>query len=121
MGSIFGMLAFGRLADTRGRLRAQGVSLQLLCWSSICSSLTFGEGTWAVMASLILFRLAVGFGVGAAFPVRRRSRRVSMSCGAGPGCVGDPHEQEQCCAIASSTPDVYPPPLAMPCSRPPCT
>ncbi len=70
-GTLFGQVIFGVLADKNGRKKMYGVELILLIASTLgilmCS--TGAHASMSMYAWLIWWRLAVGIGVGADYPL----------------------------------------------------
>ncbi|GAA0142384.1 secondary carrier transporter [Lithospermum erythrorhizon] len=68
-GTLSGQLFFGWLGDKLGRKKVYGMTLMLMCISSIASGLSFGKEPKAVMATLCFFRFWLGFGIGGDYPL----------------------------------------------------
>ncbi|KAL6985309.1 putative inorganic phosphate transporter 1-7 [Sarracenia purpurea var. burkii] len=68
-GTLAGQLFFGWLGDKLGRKRVYGLTLMLMCLSSIASGLSFGKEPKTVMATLCFFRFWLGFGIGGDYPL----------------------------------------------------
>ncbi|RHZ57668.1 phosphate transporter [Aspergillus thermomutatus] len=70
-GTLFGQVLFGYLADRNGRKKMYGVELMLLITSTlgVVMSSTGEHGSMDVFAWLVWWRLVVGIGVGADYPL----------------------------------------------------
>ncbi|KAL3455028.1 major facilitator superfamily domain-containing protein [Aspergillus heterothallicus] len=70
-GTLFGQVLFGYLADRNGRKKMYGVELALLITSTlgVAMSSTGQNGSMSVYAWLIWWRIVVGIGVGADYPL----------------------------------------------------
>ncbi|KAJ5175083.1 uncharacterized protein N7482_000960 [Penicillium canariense] len=70
-GTLFGMVVFGFLADKNGRKKMYGVELVLLITATlgVVMSSTGENGSMNVYAWLIWWRICVGIGVGADYPL----------------------------------------------------
>lgn len=70
-GTLVGQVAFGFLADKKGRKTMYGIELLLLIASTlgVVMSSEGHNGSMSVFAWLIWWRLMVGIGVGADYPV----------------------------------------------------
>jgi MFS family permease len=70
-GTLFGQVLFGYLADRNGRKKMYGVELMLLITSTlgVVMSSTGENGSMDVFAWLVWWRLVVGIGVGADYPL----------------------------------------------------
>ncbi|KAJ5389727.1 uncharacterized protein N7496_000795 [Penicillium cataractarum] len=70
-GTLFGMVIFGFLADKNGRKKMYGVELVLLITSTlgVVMSSTGENGSMNIYAWLIWWRVCVGIGVGADYPL----------------------------------------------------
>lgn len=70
-GTMFGQVLFGVLADQRGRKKMYGLELVILIGSTLgvvmCS--TGAHNSMSIFAWLIVWRLIVGIGVGADYPL----------------------------------------------------
>ncbi|XBQ92579.1 hypothetical protein V6000_008076 [Aspergillus fumigatus] len=70
-GTLFGQVLFGYLADRNGRKKMYGVELMLMITSTlgVVMSSTGENGSMDVFAWLVWWRLVVGVGVGADYPL----------------------------------------------------
>lgn len=70
-GTLFGQVLFGYLADRNGRKKMYGVELMLLITSTlgVVMSSTGENGSMDVFSWLVWWRLVVGIGVGADYPL----------------------------------------------------
>lgn len=70
-GTLLGQVAFGFLADKNGRKKMYGVELVLLITATlgVVMSSTGVDGSMNVFAWLIWWRICVGIGVGADYPL----------------------------------------------------
>ncbi|OJJ40840.1 hypothetical protein ASPWEDRAFT_34314 [Aspergillus wentii DTO 134E9] len=70
-GTMLGQVAFGYLADRNGRKKMYGVELMLLITSTlgVVMSSQGVEGSMSVFAWLLWWRIVVGIGVGADYPL----------------------------------------------------
>ncbi|KAF7713253.1 Uncharacterized protein PECH_003131 [Penicillium ucsense] len=70
-GTLFGMVLFGYLADKNGRKKMYGVELVLLITSTlgVVMASTGVNGSMNIYAWLIWWRICVGIGVGADYPL----------------------------------------------------
>jgi MFS family permease len=70
-GTLFGMVVFGFLADKNGRKKMYGVELVLLITSTlgVVMSSTGKNGSMNIYAWFIWWRICVGIGVGADYPL----------------------------------------------------
>ncbi|KAK4775662.1 hypothetical protein SAY87_023623 [Trapa incisa] len=68
-GTLSGQLFFGWLGDKLGRKKVYGITLILMCLSSIASGLSFGKSAKGVIATLCFFRFWLGFGIGGDYPL----------------------------------------------------
>lgn len=70
-GTLFGMVIFGFLADKNGRKKMYGVELVLLITSTlgVVMSSQGENGSMNIYAWLIWWRICVGIGVGADYPL----------------------------------------------------
>lgn len=70
-GVIVGQISFGFLADKYGRKRMYGVELLLLIAATLGVAMSSGgaEGSMSIFAWLIWWRIIVGIGVGADYPL----------------------------------------------------
>lgn len=70
-GTLLGMVLFGFLADKNGRKKMYGVELVLLITATlgVVMSSEGQEGSMNVFAWLIWWRVCVGIGVGADYPL----------------------------------------------------
>ncbi|KAL2844177.1 major facilitator superfamily domain-containing protein [Aspergillus pseudoustus] len=70
-GTLFGQVLFGYLADRNGRKKMYGVELALLITSTlgVAMSSTGENGSMSVFAWLVWWRIVVGIGVGADYPL----------------------------------------------------
>ncbi|KAL2934724.1 putative inorganic phosphate transporter 1-7 [Bienertia sinuspersici] len=69
VGTLAGQLFFGWLGDKLGRKKVYGLTLMLMCLSSIASGLSFGSNPHSVMLTLCFFRFWLGFGIGGDYPL----------------------------------------------------
>lgn len=63
-GAIGGQLIFGFLADRIGRKKGFVVTLSLVSFGALASSLSFHTATNSIYVSLCFFRFLLGFGIG---------------------------------------------------------
>ncbi|KAL6989905.1 putative inorganic phosphate transporter 1-7 [Sarracenia purpurea var. burkii] len=68
-GTFAGQLFFGWLGDKMGRKRVYGMTLMLMCLSSVASGLSFGKSAKGVMTTLCFFRFWLGVGIGGDYPL----------------------------------------------------
>lgn len=70
-GTLFGQILFGYLADRYGRKKMYGVELTLLITSTlgVVMSSTGAHNSMDVFAWLVWWRVVVGIGVGADYPL----------------------------------------------------
>ncbi|CAO2818785.1 unnamed protein product [Amaranthus hypochondriacus] len=69
VGTLAGQLFFGWLGDKLGRKKVYGLTLMLMCFSSVASGLSFGRSPNSVMITLCFFRFWLGFGIGGDYPL----------------------------------------------------
>ncbi|KAK1392257.1 Inorganic phosphate transporter PT4 [Heracleum sosnowskyi] len=69
IGTLSGQLFFGWLGDKLGRKKVYGVTLILMVVCALCSGLSFGYSTRAVIGTLCFFRFWLGFGIGGDYPL----------------------------------------------------
>jgi PHS family inorganic phosphate transporter-like MFS transporter len=70
LGSIFGMILFGYLADKYGRTRLYGVELVIVVFSTIgVASSSAGFNDMNVLGWLCAWRFVMGVGIGAEYPL----------------------------------------------------
>jgi len=68
-GAIGGQLIFGFLADRIGRKKGFVVTLSLVSFGALASSLSFHTATNSIYVSLCFFRFLLGFGIGGEYPL----------------------------------------------------
>lgn len=70
-GTLFGMVLFGFLADKNGRKKMYGVELVLLITATlgVVMSSEGKDGSMSIFTWLIWWRVCVGIGVGADYPL----------------------------------------------------
>ncbi len=80
-GTLIGQVVFGFLADKKGRKKMYGIELLLLIGSTlgVVMSSEGHNGSMNVFGWLIWWRLLVGIGVGADYPVRAGPKTPSKS------------------------------------------
>ncbi|KAK4277518.1 hypothetical protein QN277_015507 [Acacia crassicarpa] len=69
IGTLAGQLFFGYLGDKLGRKKVYGITLVLMFFCAICSGLSLGTSSKAVMTTLCFFRFWLGFGIGGDYPL----------------------------------------------------
>lgn len=69
VGTLVGQLFFGWLGDKLGRKKVYGLTLMLMCLSSLGGGLSFGKDPKSVMLTLCFFRFWLGFGIGGDYPL----------------------------------------------------
>ncbi|OVA00667.1 General substrate transporter [Macleaya cordata] len=69
LGTVFGNVVFGRLADKVGRKRVYGFALLLMIFSSIGCGFSICRTRKCVMTSLCFFRFLLGVGIGGDYPI----------------------------------------------------
>ncbi|XP_018860630.1 probable inorganic phosphate transporter 1-9 isoform X2 [Juglans regia] len=69
MGTAIGQVVFGWLGDRVGRRRVYGIALMIMVLSSFGCGFSFCKERGCVLASLGLFRFALGLGIGGDYPL----------------------------------------------------
>ncbi|XP_041021185.1 probable inorganic phosphate transporter 1-9 [Juglans microcarpa x Juglans regia] len=69
LGTAIGQVVFGRLGDQIGRRRVYGTALLIMVVSSLACGFSICRKRGCVLASLGLFRFALGLGIGGDYPL----------------------------------------------------
>ncbi|KAG2693006.1 hypothetical protein I3760_08G079200 [Carya illinoinensis] len=69
LGTAIGQVVFGRLGDRIGRRRVYGTALLIMVVSSLACGFSICRKRGCVLASLGLFRFALGLGIGGDYPL----------------------------------------------------
>lgn len=69
VGTVFGMVVFGYLADLLGRKKMYGIELMIIITATLAESLCSASPAVSIVGVIVFWRVIMGIGIGGDYPL----------------------------------------------------